>query len=77
GGAGHSNGQGVLLTTKEFLINLKRNPNMKKEQIESELICILGVKKILWLPYGVEGDFDTYGHVDNFYCFANKNKIII
>ncbi|AJI45225.1 agmatine deiminase family protein [Francisella tularensis subsp. novicida] len=77
GGAVHSNGQGVLLTTEECLLNLNRNPNMQKEQIESELISILGVKKILWLPYGVAGDFDTDGHVDNVACFANKNTIII
>jgi agmatine deiminase len=76
GGSFHVDGEGTLLTTNECLLNNKRNPNLKKEDIEKYLMDYLGVNKIIWLDRGLDGD-DTDGHIDNVACFARPSTIII
>lgn len=75
GGSIDVNGDGVLLTTKSCLLNKNRNPDFSKQKIEDYLSKVLGVKKILWLGDGIEGD-DTDGHVDDLTRFVNKNTIL-
>ncbi|KAM0943159.1 putative agmatine deiminase [Dioscorea sansibarensis] len=53
GGGIHVDGEGTCITTEECLLNPNRNPNMTKEEIENELMCYLGVEKIIWLPRGL------------------------
>ncbi|WP_119343861.1 agmatine deiminase family protein [Facilibium subflavum] len=77
GGAIHSNGNGVLLTTKECLLNPNRNPLKSQKDIENQLMASLNVNRQLWLPFGIDGDDDTDGHVDNVACFANQKTILI
>lgn len=74
GGSIHVDGEGSLLTTTECLLNPNvkgnlRNPNLTKLEIESRLKRWLGVNKVIWIPFGVIGDDDTAGHVDNICCF--------
>ena len=76
GGSIDVNGSGVLMTTEECLLNPNRNPQLKREQIEQSLKNFLGVKKIIWLGKGIEGD-DTDGHVDEIARFVSTNKIVI
>ena len=81
GGSLEVNGRGTVLTTEACLLNPNRNPHLNKVQIEGYLRDFLGVRHILWLGDGIEGD-DTDGHVDdlarfiaNFYI-ANDRVIV-
>ncbi|MCL6459010.1 MAG: agmatine deiminase family protein [Gorillibacterium sp.] len=76
GGSIHVDGEGTLLTTEECLLNVNRNPELSREQIEEQLSKYLQVEKIIWLKRGLSGD-ETDGHVDNVACFAAPGKIII
>jgi agmatine deiminase len=75
GGALEINSQGVLLTTKQCLLNKNRNPQLKQADIEQYLKDYLGVKDFIWLEDGLEGD-RTDGHVDTITRFANDTTII-
>ncbi len=75
GGALEINSRGVLLTTKQCLLNKNRNPKLSQEQIEQYLKDYLGVKQIIWLENGLEGD-RTDGHIDTITRFANDTTII-
>lgn len=75
GGSVESNGAGVLLTTKSVLLNPNRNPKMTRQQIEQKLGEALGVKEVIWLDRGLQGD-DTDGHIDDLTRFVNENTIL-
>jgi len=75
GGAIEVNGEGQLLTTEAVLLNPNRNPLLSREEIEQKLRDGLGVKDILWLKQGIEGD-DTDGHIDDLARFVNKGTIL-
>jgi agmatine deiminase len=77
GGSIHSNGNGTLLTTKECLLNPNRNPTLSENDIKEILNRHLNIKHHLWLPYGIDGDCDTDGHIDNVACFVDENSILI
>ena len=72
GGSIHTDGQGTLLTTKECLLHPNRNPNLNQQEIETILFQELGCTKLIWLPFGLFGDDDTNGHVDNLHAFHNQ-----
>lgn len=75
GGALDVNGQGTLLTTKSCLLNPNRNPHLSQGDIERYLRDFLGVRHIVWLGDGIEGD-DTDGHVDDLSRFVNPTTIV-
>jgi agmatine deiminase len=75
GGSIDTNGQGTLLTTESCLLNPNRNPALDRTAIEKKLRDKLGVKKILWLGDGIEGD-DTDGHVDDITRFIGPSTVI-
>lgn len=75
GGSIDTNGQGTLLTTESCLLNPNRNPALDRTSIEKKLRDKLGVKKILWLGDGIEGD-DTDGHVDDITRFIGPSTVI-
>lgn len=75
GGAIEVNGSGSLLTTRSCLLNPNRNPDLSQEQIEANLRGWLGVRNILWLGDGIEGD-DTDGHIDDLTRFAAKSRVV-
>jgi len=64
GGSIDTDGQGTLLTTEACLLNPNRNPSLHRSEIEDKLRHWLGVRQIIWLSDGLEGD-DTDGHVDD------------
>ncbi len=76
GGSVHSNGKGVIITTEECLLSKGRNPQMTKTEIEEKLKLYLGADRVVWLPYGVEGD-ETDGHVDNICAFVGENEVVL
>lgn len=65
GGSIHTDGEGTILVTKECLCHTNRNPNKNQNEIESIILKALGGTKMIWLPYGLDGDNDTNGHIDN------------
>jgi len=75
GGSIDVNGSGALLTTEACLLNPNRNPELNRSEIESLLMESLGVKKIIWLGDGIEGD-DTDGHVDDITRFVGENTVV-
>ena len=75
GGSLDVNGVGTLLTTESCLLNPNRNPHLDRAAIEQYLRDYLGVRHILWLGDGIEGD-DTDGHVDDLSRFADPHTIV-
>lgn len=75
GGSIDVNGHGTVLTTKSCLLNQNRNPDLTQKEIEKRLHDFLGVKKVLWLGDGIEGD-DTDGHVDDITRFVARNVVV-
>jgi agmatine deiminase len=75
GGSIDVNGAGVLLTSESCLLNRNRNPQMSREQIEQRLRDFLGIRQILWLGDGIEGD-DTDGHIDDLARFVSERTIV-
>jgi agmatine deiminase len=75
GGSIDVNGQGLLLTTEQCLLNPNRNPDLTREQIEARLCAFFGVQRILWLGEGIVGD-DTDGHIDDIARFVAPDTIV-
>lgn len=75
GGSVEFNGQGVLLTTQECLLNDNRNAHLNKEQIEARLKELFGLSRVIWLAHGfIKGD-DTDSHVDTLARFIAPDTI--
>ena len=77
GGSINSNGQGIIATTEQCLLNPNRNPTLSKAQIEATMQTALGAKDVMWLPYGLALDADTDGHVDNVAAFADPRTLVL
>ncbi len=75
GGSIDVDGAGTLLTTEQCLLNPNRNPGLSREEIEQRLRDFLGVRKVLWLGEGIEGD-DTDGHVDDLTRFVAPGVVV-
>ena len=75
GGAISVDGDGTLLTTEQCLLNVNRNPGMSREEIEQVLTSYLGIRKVIWLPRGVEDDM-TDGHVDGVAGFVMPRVVL-
>jgi agmatine deiminase len=75
GGSIEVNGAGALLTSESCLLNKNRNPNLKRDQIEQRLRDFLGIREVLWLGQGIEGD-DTDGHIDDLARFVSERVVV-
>ena len=77
GGSIDVNGAGKLLTTEECLLSdvQARNPGMSRREVERALCNNLGVKEVIWLGRGIEGD-DTHGHVDDIARFTAADTVV-
>jgi agmatine deiminase len=75
GGSIDVNGEGALLTTEQCLLNPNRNSELAREDIEQNLRATLGVREIVWLGDGIEGD-DTDGHVDDLTRFVSPDTVV-
>ena len=75
GGALETNGAGVLLTTRNVVLNPNRNPGLSQAEAERLLRDALGVDRILWLESGLLGD-DTDGHADTLARFIRKDAVL-
>lgn len=75
GGSIDVNGEGLLLTSEQCLLNPNRNPHLDRAAIERNLRDTLGVKTVLWLGEGIVGD-DTDGHIDDITRFFRPDGIV-
>jgi agmatine deiminase len=77
GGAIDVNGAGTLLTTEECLLSheQERNPGLDRAGYEQLMHDYLGVRKVIWLGRGIEGD-DTHGHVDDIARFVDPTTVV-
>jgi len=75
GGSIEVNGEGALLTTEQCLLNPNRNPTLTRADIERILRDSFGVREILWLGLGIEGD-DTDGHIDDLTRFVAPRTVV-
>jgi len=75
GGSIDVNGEGLLLTSEQCLLNKNRNPHLSQVQIEQALKDYLGATQILWVGEGIEGD-DTDGHIDDITRFYKADGFI-
>jgi agmatine deiminase len=75
GGSIEVNGAGALLTTESCLLNPNRNPSLGRAEIEQRLRDYFGIREILWLAEGIDGD-DTDGHIDDLARFVSENTVV-
>src|SRR4051812_32923655 len=77
GGSIDVNGRGTMLTTEECLLSKQqqRNPGVGKEDYEQIFEKYLGVKQVIWLGRGINGD-DTHGHVDDISRFVGRRTVL-
>lgn len=75
GGSIEVNGDGLLLTSEQCLLNPNRNPRLNRDQIEQNLKDYLGVTQVLWVGDGILGD-DTDGHIDDITRFFRTDGFI-
>ena len=76
GGGVSFDGEATVITTEQMLMNVNRNANFTKKQIEMELYNTLGIEKVIWLKKGLVEDKDTDGHVDCVVEYIAPGKII-
>jgi agmatine deiminase len=77
GGAVLCDGEGTLITTETVMLNPNRNPGKTKLEIEALLLAAYGASKVIWLPYGLEFDSITDGHVDLVASYIAPAKLLI
>ncbi len=77
GGSISVDGEGTVITTEQCLLHPNRNPGLTRAEIEAGLREFLGVERVIWIPYGLAGDDDTDGHVDNVACFAAPGVVVV
>lgn len=75
GGAIDVNGCGSVLTTARCVLNENRNSGLTREKLEQLLCDHLGVRHVIWLGGGIEGD-DTDGHIDQLARFVAPRVVV-
>ena len=75
GGALEVNDEGLLLTTRSCLLAPTRNPGLDQEATEALLRAGLGVRHVVWLERGLEGDH-TDGHIDMVARFCDDRTLV-
>jgi agmatine deiminase len=76
GGSIHVDGEGTVLTTRECLLNLNRNPGLSQERIDAYLKEYLGAEVVIWLDRGLDPDV-TSGHVDDVAMFVRPGVVAL
>ncbi len=75
GGGIEVDGEGTAIITESCVRNENRNPGVSKSECEEELMELLGLDKILWLP-GVKDADITDGHTDFYARFAGPGVVV-
>jgi agmatine deiminase len=75
GGSIESNGQGLLMTSQQCLLNPNRNGEQSQTDIEPTLLDYFGAERVLWLHQGLCADH-TDGHIDNIARFVAPDHVV-
>ena len=75
GGGIEIDGQGTAIITESCVLIDNRNPGWSKEKCEAELLRVLGIEKVIWLP-GVRGADITDGHTDFYARFTSPGNVV-
>jgi agmatine deiminase len=74
GGCIEVDGHGTAIITESCVLNSNRNPGVSKARFEEQLMPLLGLEKIIWLP-GIKGKDITDGHTDFYARFARPGIV--
>ena len=75
GGSVEVDGTGLILTSRQCLLNPNRNPHLSQREIEAALCVVLGGNEVLWLGEGLLCDH-TDGHIDTIARFMGPRHIV-
>ena len=75
GGGIEVDGKGTAIITESCVLNDNRNPGLSKADVERQLMALLGLRKIIWLP-GVRGRDITDGHTDFYARFTGPGVVV-
>jgi agmatine deiminase len=75
GGSIEVDGRGTVLTTRQCLLSPHRNPTASEAELSNCLKDNLGVRQVIWLDEGLEGDH-TDGHIDTISRFTDERTIV-
>jgi agmatine deiminase len=90
GGNREFNGKGTMMVTEA--VELARNPDLTRNEIEAEFKRVFNVKKVIWLKQGLADDDSTFrgklpsgyytllttgGHIDEFARFVDAKTILL
>jgi agmatine/peptidylarginine deiminase len=76
GGGVESNGNGIVLTTSECVLNKNRNHTLDSIEITQKLSAYLGATEILYLNHGYLAGDDTDSHIDTLARFCDEKTIM-
>jgi agmatine deiminase len=80
GGGIHTNGNGLLLATETVQLDIERNPDWTRLEVETEMNSKLGTDKVIWIRRGLTRDYETFGtkgHIDIVACFADEDTLLV
>jgi len=75
GGSVDFDGNGLVLTTKECLLNANRNPGRSQSEIDAYLRATFDLSRVIWLDQGLVNDH-TDGHIDNIARFVGPSRVV-
>ena len=74
GGALEVDGKGTAIITESCVLNPNRNPGWSKADCEAELLRLLGIRKVIWLP-GIRDKDITDAHTDFYARFVRPGVV--